>query len=53
MFPDVQDPLALERAVGLWNSLERLKNDGEDIVAIVPRHFGQQLIAPLVEIGYR
>ncbi|CAN0428422.1 unnamed protein product, partial [Pylaiella littoralis] len=53
IFPDVQDPLVLERAEGLWNSLEALKNGGDDVVAIVPRYFGQQLIAPLVEIGYR
>lgn len=53
VFPDVQDPLVLERALGLWGALEALKGDGEDIVAIVPRFFGQQLFAPLVGMGYR
>ena len=43
----------LERALGLWGSLEALKGDGEDVVAIVPRFFGQQLLAPLVDMGYR
>lgn len=53
VFPDVQDPLVLERALGLWGSLEALKGDGEDVVAIVPRFFGRQLLAPLVDMGYR
>lgn len=53
VFPDVQDPLVLERALGLWGALEALKGDGEDVVAIVPRFCGQQLLAPLVDMGYR
>eukprot|EP00903_Cladosiphon_okamuranus_P006646 g6489.t1 len=53
VFPDVQDPLVLERARGLWVSLGGLKGVGEDVVAIVPRFFGQQLLAPLVDMGYR
>lgn len=53
VFPDVHDPLLLERALGLWNSLEALKGDKEDVVAIVPRFFGQPLFGPLVDMGYR
>lgn len=53
VFPDVTDPLVLERALGLWGSLETLKDDGEDVVAIVPRFLGQRLLAPLENMGYR
>lgn len=40
----------LERARAKWNSLE---DYGEDIVAIIPRYTGQQLEAPLQDMGYR
>ncbi|CAM9780289.1 unnamed protein product, partial [Scytosiphon promiscuus] len=53
VFPDVQDRLLLERALALWNSLEALGGAGEDVVAIVPRHTGQHLRAPLEGIGFR
>ncbi|CBN76839.1 conserved unknown protein [Ectocarpus siliculosus] len=52
-FPDVRDPLVLERARALRNSLGALKNDDEEIVAIVPRYSGKQLVSPLTDAGYR
>ncbi|CAN0051989.1 unnamed protein product, partial [Ectocarpus sp. 8 AP-2014] len=52
-FPDVRDPLVLERARALRNSLGVLKSDDEEIVAIVPRYSGKQLVSPLTDAGYR
>ncbi|CAM9794616.1 unnamed protein product [Pylaiella littoralis] len=52
-FPDVGDPLALEQARALWNTLGAFKERGEDVVAMVPRYTGQHLEAPLEAIGYR
>ncbi|CAN0364600.1 unnamed protein product, partial [Ectocarpus sp. 12 AP-2014] len=52
-FPDVRDPLVLERARALRNSLGALKSDDEEIVAIVPRYSGKQLVSPLIDAGYR
>ncbi|CAB1097062.1 unnamed protein product [Ectocarpus sp. CCAP 1310/34] len=52
-FPDVRDPLVLERARALRNSLGALKSDDEEIVAIVRRYSGKQLVSPLTDAGYR
>ncbi|CAN0153409.1 unnamed protein product [Scytosiphon promiscuus] len=53
VFPDVHDPLVLERAFQLRNSLEAMKGDAEEVVAIVPRFSGRQLVASLKGAGYR
>lgn len=53
VFPDVHDPLVLERAFQLRDSLEAMMGDKEDIVAIVPRFIGRPLVAPLQDAGYR
>jgi len=50
VFSDVGDPLVLERARALFSSLEECEGD---VVALLPRYTGQQLDAPLRDIGYR